>query len=257
MEITDEKLLALCDKFGKRALVWRRKFTGLLPEVQHRRLYERRGCSSIFEFAAKTAGLSEEQVRRALNLERSFADKPALHALLVDGRVSVNKLARVASIATTGNEAELAERVRILPQAALETFVRDERISEERKGLLQPLFGAESVRAHDLKLSESTTRRLLELQRKGIDVDALLTQFLDSREEKITEQKTSLSGHQATSRKVPVAIVRLLKEEYGRECAVPTMPSAFQSPTVMILTSWRHCVRNITNWHTWQISVTG
>ena len=218
MKITDEKLLTLCDKFGKRALLWRRKFTGLLPEVNHRRLFERRGCSSIFEFAAKLAGLSEEQVRRALNLEMSFADKPALHALLVEGKVSINKLARVAALATPENEAELAGLVRVLPQAALETLARDERLN----GFPEPLFEAKSVRAHDLNLSESTTKRLLELQEKGIDVDALLAQFLDAREEAIANQKAALSGHQATSRKAPVAIVRLLKEEHGTKCAVPT-----------------------------------
>jgi len=123
-KISDQELLKLCDKFGKQALLWRRKFIGLLPEVDRRRLYEKRGCSSIFEFAAKWAGLSEMQVRRVLHLEKRFEDKPILKNLLVDGRVSVNKLMRVVSIATTENEKELAEKVRFLPQKALETLAR-------------------------------------------------------------------------------------------------------------------------------------
>ncbi len=118
LNMSDEQLLRLCEKFGKRALLWRRKFTGLLPEVNRRRLYEKRGCRSIFEFAAKLAGLSEDQVRRALNLSYEFRDKPALRQLLESGGVGLSKLARVASIATSENELELAGKVRLLPQKA-------------------------------------------------------------------------------------------------------------------------------------------
>jgi len=144
-KISDEKLLRLCDQFGKQALLWRRRFIGLLPEVDRRRLYEKRESgsgrcphycladpsgplgASIFEFAAKWAGLSEMQVRRVLHLEKRFEDKPILKNLLEQGRVSVNKLIRVASIATAENEKELAEKIKFLPQKALETLVRDER----------------------------------------------------------------------------------------------------------------------------------
>jgi len=85
---------------------------GLLPEVSKRRLWEKKGFGSIFEFAAKLAGLSQEQVRLALNLERRFSGLPVLKGLLVEGEVSLNKLARVVSIATVENEGELAEKVR-------------------------------------------------------------------------------------------------------------------------------------------------
>lgn len=85
--------------------IWRQKFLGLLPEVYKRRLYEKKGFGSIFEFAKKLAGVSEEQVRLVLNLEKRFEDKPILKALLVEGTVSVNKLARIVSIANgTGDD---------------------------------------------------------------------------------------------------------------------------------------------------------
>ena len=130
-KLSDEKLFNLCKMFGARALEARRKFLGLLPEVNKRRLYERRGFLSIFEFAKKLAGASEEQVRNVLNLERKFEDKPLLQALLIDGDVSVNKLVRVASIATKENQEELAGQVKILPKSALETLVRDEKMARK------------------------------------------------------------------------------------------------------------------------------
>ncbi|MBI5754420.1 hypothetical protein HZA40_04730, partial [Candidatus Peregrinibacteria bacterium] len=63
--LTDQNLYELCKTYGTRALEWRRKFIGLLPEVNKRKLYQKKGFGSIFEFAKKLAGLSEEQVRLA------------------------------------------------------------------------------------------------------------------------------------------------------------------------------------------------
>lgn len=40
--ISDKELYALCKKYGENALQWRRKFIGLLPEVNRRRLYEKK-----------------------------------------------------------------------------------------------------------------------------------------------------------------------------------------------------------------------
>lgn len=125
--LTDEKLYELCKQYGLRALMWRQKFTGLLPEVFRRKLHQKKGYGSIFEFAARLAGLSEEQVRRVLNLERSFSDKPALKSLLENGEVSVNKLAKIASIATLENQDFLAGQARLLSTRSLETLARDEK----------------------------------------------------------------------------------------------------------------------------------
>ena len=108
----DEKLYGLCKQYGALARLWRQKFIGLLPEVNKRRLYEQKGFSSIFEFAAKLCGLSAEQVRLALNLDKRFEDKPILKEIFENGEVSINKLTRVVSIATPENEEELAKKIK-------------------------------------------------------------------------------------------------------------------------------------------------
>jgi len=130
MQLSNEKLYKLCKKYGSQAKLWRQKFIGLLPEVNHRRLFEEKGFSSIFEFAAKLCGLSVEQVRLALNLEKRFEDKPILKSMLENGEVSINKLARVVSIATPENEEELVEKIKTLPKSALDTLVRDEKFAK-------------------------------------------------------------------------------------------------------------------------------
>ncbi len=116
--LTDEKLLELCAHYGKLALHYRRKFIGLLPEVNRRKLFQKKGFNSIFEFAFKLAGLSEAQVKLAISLDQSFSDKPLLHKALTRGKTSINKLVRIASVATVENQEFLATQVELLPKNA-------------------------------------------------------------------------------------------------------------------------------------------
>lgn len=249
---TDEKLFSLCRQYGERARFFRQKFFGLLPEIYKRRLFEKKGFDSIFEFAKKLAGLSEEQVRRVLNIEKKLEATPMLHELLVDGKVSVNKLARVVSIATTENQEFLANQVQILPQAALETLVRDgkktvidsasvcvpqDRYGECQNALFEPQIEAKSVRAHvrqgttslslhldELGLSSEIRQRLLDLKKKGIDVNVVLKELLDQREQDIEEEKLEISSNleQAQSRYISVKIRKIIDQEHGTKCSINT-----------------------------------
>lgn len=214
--LSDEDLYDQCREYGMLALLYRRKFIGLLPEVSRRSLYEKKGFSSIFEFAFKLGGLSEEQVKRAISLSEHFEGRPHLQNLLTSGEVSINKLARVAAIATPENEDFWALQVQNLPQKALETLVRDERPQKNEN-----IVEFESVRAHNLKLCEKVEKQLAELQDKGIDIDALLLEFLEDREAKIAEEKAALASQTTTSRALNKRTKNLLKQEHGTKCAIP------------------------------------
>ncbi|MBT6068258.1 hypothetical protein HOG48_00720 [Candidatus Peregrinibacteria bacterium] len=137
---SDKKLLAMCREYGTQALLWRQRFIGLLPEVNHRRLYEKKGYSSIFEFGKRMAGLSEKQIGLAINLEKRFVDKPALHDALIEGEISINKLTRVASVATKENEGILMESAKQLSKSGLDVLVKDIKMAQEksnRNGLFE------------------------------------------------------------------------------------------------------------------------
>ena len=227
--ISDEKLFRMARQFGRNALLWRRRFIGLLPEVDRRRLWEKKGYESVFVFAQKLAGLTQEQVRRVLNLERKFEATPVLRKMLVTGEVSVNKLARVASIATQENERELAEKVKVLPQKAIETFVRDEKYAlheenEMQNGFLEPKTEVKSVRAHNLGLSDEVTTKLLELQEKGIDLNEFLLETLEKREVEIEQEKEKIAENlkETGSRYVPIKTKRVLRKEHGGKCSIPS-----------------------------------
>jgi len=236
MKIINEKLYELCKKYGAAARFWRQKFIGLLPEVNRRRLYEEKGFSSIFEFAAKLAGMSEEQVRRVLNLEKKFETMPILKTMLENGEVSINKLAKIASIATPENEELLANQVQLLPCRALETLARDVHVNtnlqEKSKnassgdnGLFNGLNRRGRLKiSQELNLSVEVEQKLLELQQKGIDINALLLEFLEKRELAIAQKKEKLSAEAkpTDSRYRLVAVKAVMKEEYGEKCSIKT-----------------------------------
>ena len=247
--MTDDELYNKAKFYGRNALHWRQKFIGLLPEVDRRQLFESKGFDSIFEFAYKLAGLSEQQVRTALNLNQRFSELPTLKALLEEGKVSVNKLIRVASIATPEHERELAQAVQILPKKALETWVRDEK-SLNTNGSVKPLFGAKSLPGHDharqceLKISEEVTGKLLELQKKGLDLNELLLEFLNKREEEIAQEKEAICENlqTATSDYVPARTKKVVEKEHGTKCSIVTCkkPSEDLHHTQTFALSRRH-----------------
>jgi hypothetical protein len=239
---------------GSRHLEFRQKCIGMLPQIYKEKIYEMLGFASIIEYAAKLAGLSQEQVRLVLNLEKRFEDKPALHSLLVNGEISVNKLARIVSIATIENQEILADKVQLLPARALETLVRDEKLAmaqnielETQKGSQQPLLVDESLHVQTeatrgtqqfsdivkLNLDGDVLKELLELQEKDIDINLIIRKMLNERKAEIAEEKEKIAEEvlqksavrkqqgKKPSRYIPVKVRNILKAENGTKCSIP------------------------------------
>lgn len=127
MTYLDEKTHNLFKFYGAKCKEYRQKCIGLLPAVYKSKIYRQKGFASIFEYAAKLAGMSNELVKRVLSLDERFEETPALQQLLIAGKVSVHKLARVASVATAENQEFWATQVQLLPSRALETLIHDEK----------------------------------------------------------------------------------------------------------------------------------
>ncbi|MFA6528491.1 MAG: hypothetical protein WCT46_03030, partial [Candidatus Gracilibacteria bacterium] len=79
-KLSNTALWSLCRKYGGLALVYRRKFVALLPEVERRKLYRRHGFYSIYEFAARVGGVTVRVVDEVLALDKKLTDKPLLKA---------------------------------------------------------------------------------------------------------------------------------------------------------------------------------
>jgi hypothetical protein len=217
--MTDNQFYILHKKIGKTSLEWRWKFIGMLPEAYERRIHEKKGYESIFVYAAKIAGLSHDQVRKVLNLEKKFKETPSLHSLLIRGEVSHHKLARVASIANPENEKELVRKVKVLSQGAIETMVRD---FKSENGLVKPSNESKSVRTLGFQMNEELQNKLNELTEKGLDVNEILLELLEKREKEIEDEKEEIAEglSQTDSRYIPVKVRKVLKKEHGKKCSI-------------------------------------
>ena len=109
--LSDVQLYTLCKQYGSNALIWKRKFAGLLPEVKKRELYAHKGYASIYEFAAKLAGMSHESVDKILRLSQRLHDKPVLLKQLESGAQGWSKIEKVSFIATPKTEQFWAKKV--------------------------------------------------------------------------------------------------------------------------------------------------
>ena len=228
----------VCKKWGAAALVARRKFAGLLPEVHRRELSARakgrswlkkRGFTCVYDFAAKLAGMSRPQVDEVIRQDKRFEDKPILRAALVNGEVSMNKLARVVSIATVENQLEILGKVETLSKVALDIFVKDYKWENEKSdGGSEPQIGQTSLYGQNenagsgltegilktgfeldgqlqpnklpIDLDEDIAKELLLMREKGINVDELLRTFLRERKEKHEREKAEVAKEQMRER---------------------------------------------------------
>ncbi|MBD3328708.1 hypothetical protein GF340_05420 [Candidatus Peregrinibacteria bacterium] len=201
--MSNKELYEKCRAYGQAALEARRKFIGLLPEVARRRLWQEKGFESLYHFAAVLAGVSRDQVQRVLQLEKRFEDKPVLKKVLVKGEISVNKLARVASIATEQNQTELVHMTKNLSTRSLEQAVKEHK----------------SVHVQRFEMADDIKQKLQKLFEEGIDVNEMLRNMLNQRDKQIEENNKLQEP--AKSSYIPVKIRRAINYKYGNKCAVP------------------------------------
>lgn len=122
---SDALLYSKCKTYGFNARVWLRKFAGLLPEVNRRQLYKRRGYASLHEFARKLAGMSDYTTDKILCIAAKLEDKPALKEQFVSGEEGWSKIETVVYIATPETDKFWAKKVSSLTKRALVAYVHE------------------------------------------------------------------------------------------------------------------------------------
>ena len=230
--VSDAELLSLCRECGRNALLWRKKFEGLIPEVLRRRLYEKENCSSVYEFAAKFAGLSEAQVNTVLRVERKLEGKPTLLDSFHKGEISAGKLDRAADIATPENEKEVDKMARTLNCRTFEVYVRGQKKAAAKAAIaetesLPTLFSVpKSLHVQSFNLADDVIEELNRLQDLGKDINQILRELLKQRNEQIErkEQELSKSAREETHLLSRTYINKptrnFLNEKYGNKCAI-------------------------------------
>ena len=109
--------------YGRNAKHWIRKCQLLLPKIRDEEVWKKKGFSSIYEYAAKLAGMSHNSVNEALRVLDKLENKPLLKEKVE--KYGINRVKPVVAIATELTEDFWAEKIDELAQKPLETYVRE------------------------------------------------------------------------------------------------------------------------------------
>ncbi|MCX6735185.1 MAG: hypothetical protein NTZ25_04755 [Candidatus Peregrinibacteria bacterium] len=108
--------------YGRNAKEWMRKCALLLPEIERQQIWRKKRFHNIYDYAAKLAGMSREQVNDALWILNKIKDKPAL--LKVVEIKGLNAIRPIISIATQENAIFLAEKATIMSNHTLRAYAK-------------------------------------------------------------------------------------------------------------------------------------
>lgn len=109
--------------YGKNAKYWMRQCALLLPEIARQKIWAAKGFSSIYEYAAKLAGMSKAQIDTALWVVRAVEDKPELKRVVEEK--GINCVKPIVAIATKETASFWAEKAKEMTQHELETYTKE------------------------------------------------------------------------------------------------------------------------------------
>ena len=116
-------------EYGHNAKKWAQKCMLLLLEIDRYKVWVKKRFDSIYEYSAKLAGLTRDQVNESLRVLGKIENMPALMA--VAREKGIYAVRPVAVIATKETDEFWAEKARSMSIGELTTYVRDFRRQEE------------------------------------------------------------------------------------------------------------------------------
>ena len=180
-------------RYGANAKEWMRKCVLLLPEIEKHRIWEKKGFGSIYEYAAKLAGMSRNTVDDALRILRKIEDKPELRKVVEEK--GIGAVRSVVAIATPKTAEFWAEKAMLMSKHTLETYVRDLRAgrgADFRPGTGNTTCASQAPvpqKTVVMQLDPKIVEQLEKLKGQG-DWNELMQEFLEMRAAQLEEQKT-------------------------------------------------------------------
>lgn len=223
--------------YGRNAREWLRKCALLLPHIERRQIWKKKGFFSIYEYAAKLAGMSRSSVDEALRVLKKIEDKPELKKVVE--LFGVQRVRPVASIATVETAEFWAEKAMSMSKNALETYVHDfqerffprEEITDKLSANEVPgnTIGAEDTYFADgaspknfghvsMQLEPEILQKLLKLKGEG-EWNSLMKKIIQEREEVLEQVKPK--PVKTDSRHIPEKIKRHVLAKTNGQCAFP------------------------------------
>ncbi len=220
MEKNEQLLHEKFVKYGASAKAWIRQCVMLLPEIEKHQIWKKKSFGSIYEYAAKLAGMSHSTVDDALRILEKIENKPNLR--LVAENKGLGAVRPVVAIATPGNEKFWAQKAAAMSKHTLETYVQEykkQSALDFRPGT-EFRVKEESERSVNISmdLEPETATLLLKLKGQG-DWNTLMQEFLKLREEKLAMEAPEPVIN--ATRYIPTRIKRHVLRKTNGQCAYP------------------------------------
>ena len=110
-----------------------------IGEVDARRLYSRRACSSMFSYCIQILHLSEAEAYLRIEVARATRKEPALLEMLGDGRLHLSGALKLARHITPENRAALLKRATHAPTRKIEELVAEVAPQPDVPGVIRKL----------------------------------------------------------------------------------------------------------------------
>ena len=215
--------------YGTNAKMWMRKCALLLPEIEQRRVWDRGEFRSIYEYAAKLAGMSRDAVNDALRILGKVEDMPEI--IEVIKLKGINAVKPIENVVTVESAKFWAAKVRIMSKNTLETYVKEMRKTDDvglprklgngeftqEKAVLD-FLGLHEAKIVGMELAPEVFEKLEKLKGDG-SWNELMKTLLEEREQRLAEQKPA--AVEATARTIPAKIKKFVIQRTNGTCAFP------------------------------------
>ena len=209
--------------YGKNAKEWMRKCVLLLPEINRLRIWEKKGFGSIYEYAAKLAGMSKNSVDEALRILRKVEDKPELRWVI--DKKGINAIKPIIAIATQETANFWAEKAMEMSKNTLEVYVKEfkkahmEEKNNESEFLPRKEFDAvPQAQNISMELDPEIGNQLQKLKGQG-NWNELMQKLLQAYQAQV-EAKKPIPQENA-KRYVPAKIEKYVLAKTNNICAFP------------------------------------
>lgn len=204
--------------YGRNAKEWLRKCALLLPEIDRQRIWKKKGFSSLFEYAAKLAGMSRTSVEESLRILKRVENSPILKKVVEEK--GIYRVRPLLAVVTPETESFWAEKAITMSKNTLETYVRNYR-SEIRPGTdSQP-----ERSTLQMDLDTAVAGELKKLKGDG-NWNTLMKELLEFRAKALEQEKPQ--PIQTSSRHIPQKVKRFVLNRTNGQCAYPGCTRPYQ-----------------------------
>ena len=218
-------------EFGANAKQWSRKCALLLPQIEKHQVWRKKGFNSIYEYAAKLAGMSHRTVDDALRIIRKIEDKPEL--MKVVEKKGINAIRPIVTLATKENAAFLAKNAQEMNIKTLRLYKKEisaltRNVENAKKAVTTVRWDANAEKSTNNKSNEKNKSWYSSNSNASIQSEAIWMEL----EKKDAEQLKKWKGDSDWTQLIK-ELIALKKEKLEKEKPLPVKTKSKAIPTAI------------------------